>query len=142
LIVPDINLLIYAFVEAFPQHARARAWWLDLMNGEDEIGLAPVTAFGFIRLTTNRRVLEQPMPLDRAVGHVRDWLDRPNVHVLVPGARHLDLALSLLAEVGTAGNLTTDVQLAAHAIENRAEVHSSDNDFDRFNRVNWTNPLA
>jgi predicted nucleic acid-binding protein len=82
------------------------------------------------------------MPLDRAMGYVRGWLDRPNVHVLVPGARHLDLALGLLADVGTAGNLTTDVQLAAHAIESRAEIHSNDTDFDRFDQVTRTNPLG
>lgn len=142
MIVPDVNLLIYAFVDAFPQHERARAWWLGLMNGEDEIGLTPVVIFGFLRIATNRRVFENPMPLDRALEYVRAWLDRPNVHVLVPGSRHLDIALDLLAEVGTAGNLTTDVQLAAHAIESRAEIHSSDTDFDRFDQVTWTNPLA
>lgn len=142
MIIPDVNLLIYAFVDAFPQHPRARAWWLDLLNGEDEIGLAPVTIFGFLRLMTNRRVFEDPMPLDRALSHVHDWLEQPNVHVLTPGSRHLDIALALLAEVGTAGNLTTDIQLAAHAIESRAEIHSADTDFDRFDQVNWTSPVA
>ena len=142
MIVPDVNLLIYAFVEGFPHHPRARAWWLELMNGDEDVGLAPVAVFGFVRLTTNRRVFEDPIPLDQSLAYVRGWLDRPNVHVLLPGAQHLRLALDLLGRVGTAGNLTTDVQLAAHAIENRAVIHSNDTDFDRFPEVSWANPLA
>jgi len=40
------------------------------------------------------------------------------------------------------GNLTTNVQLAAHAIANQAELCSNDLDFARFAGLRWTNPLA
>jgi predicted nucleic acid-binding protein len=44
--------------------------------------------------------------------------------------------------VGTAGNLTTDAQIAALAIEHRGVVYSNDSDFSRFADVKVVNPLA
>ncbi len=44
--------------------------------------------------------------------------------------------------IGTAGNLTTDVQLAALAIEYDADMVSNDNDFGRFPGLRWVNPLS
>jgi hypothetical protein len=50
--------------------------------------------------------------------------------------------LANLRHLGTGGNLTTDMQLAACAIENQAELHSNDGDFGRFPELRWVNPLA
>ena len=47
-----------------------------------------------------------------------------------------------LRKLGAAKNLTTDVQLAAHAIENQALLCSNDSDFARFQGLRWANPLA
>jgi predicted nucleic acid-binding protein len=44
--------------------------------------------------------------------------------------------------VGTGCNLTTDVQLAALALEYDADVYSNDTDFARFPGLRWVNPLA
>jgi len=98
--------------------------------------------FGFVRIVTNPRVFEKPLPVSKATATVRSWLDQPQVHVLHPGPRHLDLAFGLLEPLGSTGNLTTDTQLAALAIEHQAELHSTDLDFDRFPGLRWRNPLA
>lgn len=37
MIVPDANLLIYAYDEAFPDHPVARRWWEDVMNGGADV---------------------------------------------------------------------------------------------------------
>lgn len=50
--------------------------------------------------------------------------------------------LDYLALLGTAGNLTTDAQLAALAVEHQAELHSNDSDFARFDGLRWRNPLS
>jgi predicted nucleic acid-binding protein len=76
-----------------------------------------------------------------AIGHVTDWLAQPNVDVLRPGPDHLEISLGLLRDAGTAGNLATDVQVAAHAIEHRGVLHSNDTDFARFRDLAWTDPL-
>jgi len=142
MIVPDVNLLLYAQVTAFPEHAQARRWWEDLMNGRHEVGLASPALFGFVRLASNPRVLDRPLPVEDALGRVESWLERPNVHFVQPGPGHLKIAFDLLRHVGAAANLTTDVQLAALAIEHQGEVHSNDADFGRFPRLRWVNPIA
>jgi uncharacterized protein len=141
LILPDVNLLLYAQVSAFPEHVRARRWWEDLMNGNREVGLAGPALFGFVRLASNPRILTPPLPVDVALARVEEWLTRPHVHFVQPGPRHLDIAFGLLRQVGVAGNLTTDAQLAAFAIEHQGEVHSNDADFGRFPNLRWVNPI-
>jgi predicted nucleic acid-binding protein len=81
------------------------------------------------------------LAVNDAVAYVHHWLAQPNVDLLVPGPEHLRIALELLQEIGAAGNLTTNVQLAAHAIEHHGEMHSNDTDFARFPNLKWINPL-
>lgn len=141
MIVPDLNVLLYAHVDAFVQHEAARTWWEELLSSDRDVGLAPPVVFGFLRLATNRRVFATPMSIDQAVAIVEQWLDQPHVRVLLPGPRHLEIAFGLLRATGSAGNLTTDAQIAALAIEHQAEVHSNDADFGRFPSLRWVNPL-
>ncbi|KZS66661.1 type II toxin-antitoxin system VapC family toxin [Mycobacterium ostraviense] len=141
MIIPDVNLLLYAVITGFPQHRRAYAWWYDTVNGPERVGLTYPAIFGFLRIATNARILTEPLSATEAVSYARDWLTQPNVDLLTASGRHLDLALGLLEELGTASNLTTDVQLAAYAIEHNAEMHSSDADFARFAGLTWTDPL-
>jgi toxin-antitoxin system PIN domain toxin len=141
-IIPDVNLLLYAVVSAFPEHKRAHEWWEAAINSEAEIGLASPAIFGFIRIATNPRVLSPPLSVEAATGYVSGWLGQQNVSHLVPGAGHLQIAFSLLKEIGTGGNLTTDVQLAALALEYDAAMHSNDTDFARFPSLRWVNPLV
>jgi toxin-antitoxin system PIN domain toxin len=140
-IIPDVNLLLYAEIDAHRLHARARQWWEAALSGERQVGLAPVSVFGFLRLSTSRHVFTRPLPIGDAVGRVESWLMRPNVAALVPGRGHMETALGLLRQLGTAANLTTDVQIAAHAIEVNGEVYSNDGDFARFEGLRWINPL-
>ncbi|MGH9160118.1 MAG: TA system VapC family ribonuclease toxin, partial [Vicinamibacteraceae bacterium] len=107
MIIPDVNLLLYATITGFPQHRRARAWWEETINSSTAIGLTSVALFGFLRLSTNARILESPMAVTDAIDRVREWLAQPNVQLLVPGQKHLDIAFGLLEQVGTAANLTT-----------------------------------
>jgi len=141
-ILPDVNLLLYAHITAFPEHARARRWWEGLLNGRRDVGVAAPALFGFVRLATNPRVLDRPLAVADALSHVEEWLARAHVHFVQPGPRHLEIAFGLLRLAGAAANLTTDAQLAALAIEHQGEVHSNDSDFARFPQLRWVDPIA
>jgi toxin-antitoxin system PIN domain toxin len=141
MIVPDMNLLIYAYNRDAPHHERARAWWEDLLNSDEPVGLAWAVGLGFVRLITHRAVVVAPLEPGKAVRHVRSWLGRSNVQVLDPGPRHLEILEGLVDALGVAGNLTTDAHLAALAIEHQCELHSNDTDFGRFSGLRWRNPL-
>ncbi len=141
MIIPDVNLLLYANIASFPEHVAARRWWEGLLNGDREVGMASVAIFGFLRIASNPRVFERPLAVDAALGRVEAWLEQGNARLLTPGPRHLEIAFRILRETGAAANLTTDVQLAALAIEFQGEVHSNDQDFGRFQGLRWVNPL-
>jgi toxin-antitoxin system PIN domain toxin len=141
MILPDVNLLVYAYNRDARQHAAARAWWERLLTSTEPVALPWAVSCGFIRLMTHPTVLLRPLDPSRAVAHVRAWLDRPNVEVLDPGPRHLELLGQLLGELGVGGNLTTDAHLAALAIEHQCELHSNDADFGRFSGLRWLDPL-
>ncbi len=142
MIVPDLNLLVYAYNSDAPNHQAARSWWEESLSGTTTVGLPWVVMLGYVRLMTNRRVLVEPLTTKVAISHVRSWLARPQVQVLQPGPRHLDILDELMENARAAGNLTTDAHLAALAIESQAVMYSNDNDFSRFPGLRWVNPLA
>jgi toxin-antitoxin system PIN domain toxin len=142
LIIPDVNLLIYAYNRDARHHEGARSWWEGLLNTDERVGLPWAVGLGFVRLMTHPAVLVAPLEPRAAIRHVRHWLERPQVVVLEPGPRHLDTLESLLGRVGVGGNLTADAHLASLAIEHQAELHSNDTDFARFSGLRWRNPLA
>ena len=142
MILPDVNLLVYAHDELAPLHRPARAWWEEQLSGRQVVGLPWAVVFGFVRLVTHPSVLREPLAPPEALAHVRSWLERPQAETLEPGPRHLEIVERLFAGTGVGGNLTTDTHLAALAIEHRCELHSNDADFGRFPGLRWRNPLG
>ncbi len=142
MIIPDINLLIYAHDSASPFHPKAVAWWQECLSGTEPVGLPPVVIFGFVRIATNARAFHHPMAIAEAAGHVRAWLAQACVEVLESSPNQIEEVLKLLAGVGTAGNLVTDAQIAFAALERDATLHTTDADFIRFPGLRWFNPLT
>lgn len=143
MILPDLNILIHAYNSDFPRHAVARQWWEQAASGElGAIGLSWVTILGFLRISTNRSVMERPLRPGEAIEIVRSWLRQESIRIVVPGEGHAEILFRLLEELGVAGNLTTDAHLAALALEYRAEIATSDADFARFRGLRWFNPLS
>ena len=141
MIVPDVNLLIYAVNQNAPQHERARSWLESALSGSEPVGLPWLVLVAFLRLTTNKRVFESPLTAAQALDLVTGWLSQPCALALNPGERHWLILSRLLLRAGTAGNLTNDAHLAAIAIEHNARLYSADNDFRRFAGLNFENPL-
>ena len=141
MIVPDLNLLVYAYNDGAPNHKSARRWWEDLVNGTERVGVPWVVSTGFVRLMTHPSVLVRPAAATKAVDYVREWFRFPHVAPVNPGAEHLDLLRRNLAAAGVGANLVTDSHIAAVAMEYQAEVHSNDTDFSRFPGLRWRNPL-
>jgi uncharacterized protein len=141
-IVPDANLLLYAYDSDSPFHERARAWLQECLSGREAIGFTHPTLFAFIRIATNSRVYANPMTLAEAAEHVRSWLERRVSQVLQASADHAAEVIDLLqAAGGAAGNLVTDAQIAALAHAYRAVVHTADRDFLRFPGLRTRFPL-
>ena len=141
MILPDANLFLYAYDEDSPFHAEAVRWCERVLGGTDPVILLPVVLFGFVRISTHARVFESPLSVGEAAEHVESWLSRGHVTVMDMLTEDVRMALTLLKAAGTAGNLTTDAQIAAMALRLDAEVHTADLDFGRFSKVRFLNPL-
>ena len=68
------------------------------------------------------------------------WLGAAPPVVVEPTPHHARLLQSLLAPLGTGGNLVNDAHLAALATEHRCGIVSFDADFARFPGVRWQPP--
>ena len=71
MLLPDINILLYAHNTSAPEHVAARGWWENTLRQDLTIGLPWVVILGFIRLTTNRKMFPLPMHVKESLGHVR-----------------------------------------------------------------------
>ena len=141
MIVPDLNLVIYAHNDGAPQHDSARQWWEGLVNGVERVGVPWVVSMGFVRLMTHPRALAHPVTPEEAVDYLRQWFRFPHITPINPGADHLTYFQRNLVAAGVGANLVTDAHVAALAMEFQAEVHSNDSDFSRFPGLRWRNPL-
>ena len=119
----------------------ARQWWEATLTSPRAVGLPWASMLGFIRVVTIPRLMQSPLFSHQATGYVRGWLSAPNVQIVHPGESHAQLVFGMLEELGTAGNLTTDVHLAALALEYNAEIATTDADFARFRGLRWFNPV-
>jgi len=142
MIIPDVNLLLYAYDSDSAFHAKASAWWQLLLSGVEPVGLPSVVVFGFVRIATNPRVFRDPMTPAETAKHIRSWMAQPVVRILEPPVGHVEEVLELLEALGTAGNLVTDAQIASLAIEHNAILHTADADFLRFPDLRWFNPIT
>jgi toxin-antitoxin system PIN domain toxin len=143
MIVPDANLLIYAYDRGSQFHDKAKHWWHECLSGTETVALTHAVVFAFVRVGTNSHAFTDPLTLGEATDYVTSWLHRSIVQVIQPGANHIREVFDLLAAAGSAGgNLVVDAQVAALALSRRAVVHTADQDFRRFPGVKCHYPLG
>ena len=141
MMVPDVNLLVYAYDSSSPSHLKAKAWWEEVLSDGGAVGIPWVVVLAFTRVMTHPTLTSNPMMTDEVRVRVDEWLALPQTLLLVPRAGTLDHMFDLLGTVGVGGNLTTDALIAAHALEHGGVVCSNDHDFGRFKGLRWINPL-
>jgi toxin-antitoxin system PIN domain toxin len=141
MIIPDVNLLVYAADESSPFHGQARGWWEACLHGSEMIGLPWSVILGFVRITTDPRIFVRPLTVEEAGSLVDGWLAAPATAVIEPGPKHWNLLSRLLRQAGVGGRLVPDAHLAALAIEHRALLCTNDRGLARFSGLKVENPL-
>jgi toxin-antitoxin system PIN domain toxin len=142
MIFPDVNIFMHAHNLDSPLHSRARSWWEDCLAGPTGVGLAWVTMLGFLRISTHRKILTNPLKVEEVFARLESWLALPHVHIPAPSENHFSRLRSALTPIGTAGNLTSDAHLATLAMERGYLLYTTDTDFLRFPELRWVNPLT
>ena len=141
-ILPDVNVLVYAHREDTPDHAAYRAWLESVINGEQAYGMCDLVLSGFVRVVTHPRIFDQPSGLDQALAFVADVRNQPNCVHVRPGPRHWSIFEHLCRTANVKGNLVPDAYLAALAIESGSEWITTDRDYSRFPELSWRHPLG
>ena len=142
MILPDANLLIYAYNSESKFHDAAKHWLEGIFGSDTTLYLCWQNINAFIRITTNPRLFEKPVLTEKAFNAVEDWIALPNVSILNPGSGHLKIFRRLSIAAKATGPLISDVHLAALAIEHGVTLATTDRDFRRFNGLKLINPLT
>lgn len=142
MILIDTNLLLYAANQAAPEHARARAWLDERLNGSAPVGLPWPSLLAFVRLASNPLVMRDPVTTAVAWRQVDEWLKCEPAWVPQPGGGHRDLLVGFLTAAWMTSRLVPDAHLAALAIEHGLTLCSTDGDFAKFPGLRWENPLS
>ncbi len=141
MLLPDVNVLVYAHRRDAPDHERYLAWLEQVVNSDEAYGLADLVLSGFVRVVTHARVFNPPSSLDDALTFAAVLRGRQNCVPVAPGPRHWDLFNSLCRRAAAKGNLVPDAFLAALAIESGSEWITTDRGFGRFPGLRWHHPL-
>lgn len=141
MILLDANILLYAYDRASERHRTAAAWLETALSETETVGLSWSVLLAFLRITTSRRILREPLSMAEAASAVSQWLERPNVRVLEPGENHWEILRSLLIEAQVLAGDVMDAHLAALATEHGATVCTRDRDFTRFPGLRTLDPL-
>lgn len=141
MILPDVNVLLYAFRRDSPRHAEYRGWLEAQVNGRDAYGVAPQVLASVIRISTHARIYAQPSTLDEAIKFCRILLAADTCVVVRPSDRHWDIFVDVCAKSGATGNLIQDAWFAALAIESGCEWVTTDRDYSRFPGLRWRTPF-
>jgi len=141
-IAPDVHVLVYAARDDAPRHAAFRHWLESSLAAPEPVGISELVLSGVVRVLTNPRVFDPPLPLDDALGYVEAIRQHPRVVPLRPRVRHWDLFAELCRRGAVRGNLVADAYRAALAIESGAEWVTTDRGFARFPGLRWRHPLG
>jgi len=142
MILPDVNLLIYAFRRDAPEHETCGPWLEAVVNGDSAFGISPLALSALVRITTNKRSYRSPSTVADAFRFCDFLIDQPNCRLLAPGERHWDIFRRLCTESGVTGPDVTDAWYAALAIEWGCEWVTFDRGFARFSGLKWSVPQA
>ncbi|MCX6634728.1 MAG: type II toxin-antitoxin system VapC family toxin [Acidobacteria bacterium] len=141
MILPDVNVLLYAFRSDSTDHGRYHAWLDSVVNGREAYGMSPQALASLVRISTHRRIYARPSRLEGALAFCDALTGQPNCQIVQPGSRHWTIFADLCRQARANGNLVQDAWFAALAIEHGCEWITTDRDFARFEGLRWRAPF-
>jgi hypothetical protein len=142
-ILPDVNVLVYAYRREAEDHDTYAAWLTTLVAGQDELALADHCLTGFLRIVTNPRIFTDPAPTAEALTFVnrlrRARRGRP---VTATPATWDAFAGNIARDRGIRGNLVPDAYLAALAVSHGCRLATADRGFARYTGLELFDPAT
>lgn len=142
MILPDVNILVYAYREDSPNHIDYRNWIESVITSDQAFGVTNIVLSGFLRIVTHPRIFKTPSSIEQGFDFIHTIKNQPNCVEISPGSRFRDIFENLCLDANVKGNLVPDAYLAAIAIESGCEWITTDQDFSRFPGLNWRLPFT
>jgi toxin-antitoxin system PIN domain toxin len=102
MLLPDVNVLVYALRPDVPGHGAYRKWLEALVNSPEAYGMADLVPAGFVRVVTNPRVFHQPEGPASALRFAERLRDQPHCVRISPGPRHWEIFRDLCEQANAA----------------------------------------
>jgi len=104
-LLPDVNVLIYAHIDgSTPEHDAYARWVTRMATGREPFALSVLVLSGFVRIVTNARVFDPPSTVDEAFAFVSSLTERPNARIVGPGPDHMAIFEHLCRAAGATGS--------------------------------------
>lgn len=142
MILPDVNVLVYAHREDMAEHVDYATWLTHLAEGDAAFALGSISAAGFVRIVTNPKIFKKPTATAVAVSFIEALLESPVCRSSEPGDRWWPIFASLCRRGRARGNVVPDAHIAALAIEHGCRLATADHGFARFPDLDWFVPLG
>ncbi len=141
MILPDVNVLVYAFREEAVNHDRYKRWLEGVLVAE-EVAVVDHCLVGFVRVVTNSRIFSEPAPTALAM----EFVERVRGSARARGTSATSATWTIMTDwarldSGVRGNLVPDSYLAALAVTHGASIATNDRGFARFPGVDLIDPL-
>lgn len=141
MLLPDVNVLVYAHRAEAPEHARYADWLRSLALGDEPFGLSELGCSAFVRIVTNPKIWDAPTEIADALAFVARLRERSNARPLTHGGESWKIFAKLCEAARARGKLVADAYHAALAIEHGCELVTADADFARFAALRFRHPL-
>jgi uncharacterized protein len=140
-ILPDVNVLVYAYRREAQNHTTYASWLTAVVGGQDELALADHCLTGFLRIVTSPRILAEPAPTSDALRFIDRLRAAPRGRPLTATSATWDvLEANVSQDKGIRGNLVPDAYLAALAVSHGCRLATADRGFARFPGLNFFDP--
>ena len=142
MLLPDLNVLVFAHRSESPEHTRYAQWLRDLAVGPAPYAVSELGLSGFVRVVTNPKIWGSPTSIADALEFCARLRGRSNARPLCHGPASFRIFADLCIASRARGKLVADAYHAALAIEHGCELVTADADFARFPKLRWRHPFA
>jgi toxin-antitoxin system PIN domain toxin len=140
-ILPDVNVLIYAFRREAVDHMRYADWLADTV-ATCELALVDTVLTGFVRIVTSGRIMADPAPAPIALRFIDALRAAPRARALIPTTASWQRLRAITErDSQVRGPLIPDAWLASLALSQGCRLATADRGFARFDGLDWFMPV-
>ncbi len=135
MLMPDVNILLYAHRAESRYHQKYATWLIEAIKNKTALALSEPVLSGFIRIATNSKIFKPASTIEQCFNFITEISNQPRVIKLRPGDMHWTIFQKLCNDYQLEAKLVADAYHAALAIEYNCQWITADTDFARFEGV-------